>query len=167
MPEIKFGTIYWIPPRLSTWNKGHWVVVVSVDKANKKIVYEKLSSQIYKVFPNFGSFTNEFCYNCSVHSQLSNFKKYITRQAQYLNTDTVVHLNFHNYSFLKRETFFCVDWLKSDNLFDFEERVKKGDYKFVGNLFENNAQNTLVACKTSFQVDRATFAKIFQTFQLR
>ena len=119
MNNINFGDIYWVPSKLSNFPTGYWCVVLCVNIKEKKIIWQKLSSQIYKIFPNFGSFTNDACSCCSKHNKIDVYRKYLLGVSNYIDLDTVVFLNFYKYAFLKKETFFSVNWCKDDNLFDF------------------------------------------------
>jgi hypothetical protein len=70
-----------------------------------------------------------------------------------VDIDTVIFLNYKKYfdSFntLHKETYLCVENVKKDNLFDFEESINKKNYLPQGRLFGNNQKGVLVAMACS------------------
>jgi hypothetical protein len=150
IPE--FGQVYRIPrfkhndPNVA----GHWVVLLFADKNSNKIYYQTLGSRMFKIFPNFGSFKNEHCYNCSTHRHLAYYLRYKKNPRLVLDVDVIEFLNYNKYQFLFKETFLCMkDVIKNDIYFDFESKVNKGIYKCHGSLLNQNKKGTLLAMRNS------------------
>ncbi|MFH0845854.1 MAG: hypothetical protein V1851_00410 [Patescibacteria group bacterium] len=144
-----FGDIYWIPANKHPKLSMHWVVLLCIDKKNKLVFYQSLSSRVYKVFPNFGSFTNTYCPHCSINSNIKSFKKYLTKKSSYIDIDNVIFLNFNKFNFLNKETYIPLNTIEKDFYFDFKQKVLKNTYKYYGNLARNNAQSSIIALRTS------------------
>lgn len=172
-PQIRptFGNLYYIPARYSKGMKGHWAAVLGVDTNNKRIYYQNLGSGIYKVFPNFGTFTNVYCPTCSTSKYTSSFLKYKLGQARKLSVDEVVFLDYEKYRsqypkmHLNRDTFLSLKDVEVDILYDFEQRVLKGEYKSVGRLLKHNCQTALIAVRHSSKIDRYKQQVALSSFQ--
>jgi len=155
IPE--FGQVYRIP-RFKHNNlnvAGHWVVLLFANKNSNKIYYQTLGSRMFKIFPNFGSFKNEYCYNCSTHHQLSDYLRFKKNPWLVLDVDAIEFLNYKKYQFLFKETFLCMkDLIRDDIYFDFESKVNKGIYKYCGSLLNQNKKGTLLAMRNSIGISQ-------------
>lgn len=151
---MRFGEIYlfkkYAPERKLS---GHYFVVLNADQTNNAIYYQVLSSRMYKVFRNFGSWKNVGCMNCSDAS--SDFQMWKTRKINdnFLDVDTVTFLNYKKYpNLLRKETYLCLQKIKKDNLFDFQQKVSNGAYPFKGRLNVNNNKGVIISMKASMNV---------------
>jgi len=85
--------------------------------------------------------------------------KYKTSQAHYLDIDNVLFLNPEKYrrAFpnlpLNRETFVSLRTVEDENLFTFQQRVNRGDYKSAGTLFKHSGQIALIALMQSIHIE--------------
>lgn len=164
IPE--FGQVYRIP-KLKNNNPvgGHWVVLLYADKNTNKVYYQTLGSRMFKIFPNFGSFKNEHCYNCSTHRHLKEFLKYKSSSRLNLDTDSVEFLNYRKYGYLTKETFLSMKNVVPDNYFDFESKVDKGIYKCCGSLLDRNKKGALLAARHSSGLSLADTNGIFDFYK--
>jgi len=161
----KFGDIYWIPANQHPTLSNHWVVLLYIDKENKLVYIQSLSSRIYQVFPNFGSFRNIYCPNCSVDNKINSFKKYLTNKSSYVDIDNVTFLNHNKFTFLSKETYISLSTIEKDIYFDFEQKVLKNTYKHCGELARNNAQSSIIALRTSKKLNEKEVTSIVDFYK--
>lgn len=163
---MKFGDIYLLKKYSDKDLNGHYVTVLCVNLNQKQIYFQTLSSRIYKVFPNFGSFTNQHCINCSSHPNLSGWKK-VKFNHSFLDVDTVSFLNFRKYKeILNRETFICLKKINKDNQYDFESKIEKGVYQYKGNLLTNNQKSILISMNSSTELSNEEKSSVLDFYKL-
>lgn len=165
---LSFGDVYYIPQKFNPQYGQHYVVILGLDKDAKKIYLKSLSSRIYKIFPNFGSFRNLLCSFCSVDSKMPDYKKQLYGKYTPISVDEVVFLNFKKEpynKFLSKETFLALKRFEKDNLYDFESRVASGDYTYQGNLTRQNCQSAIITARESESITNPEVGNMMSFFK--
>jgi len=165
---IAFGDVFFVPQKFNPKYGGHYAVVLGLDKAQKQVYLQSLSSRMYKIFPNFGSFRNIFCSFCSADTKRSDFQKQLSGKYTPVGVDNVIFLNFKKEpykNFLSKETFVCLKRFEKDNLFDFDYRVTKGDYKYQGNFTKLNCKLAIVTARESDQITTPEMSNMLEFFK--
>jgi hypothetical protein len=164
---LKFGDIHLLrkyAPKPAL--KGHYVVVLHADTTTNIVYFQSLSSRIYNVFPNFGSWKNITCLNCSDGSP--DFQKWQLKKVggNFLDVDTITFLNYRKYpKLISRETYVCLQKVEKDNLFDFNSKIQGGIYPCKGNLLQQNKKSLLVAMTSSKQLTRQQMTEMLNFYK--
>jgi hypothetical protein len=151
--DLKFGDIIYLSSYDKTRRKGaeeHFGVILYIDPTQTKtVVYQTMTSRMYKLFPSWGFLSKDGCMHCAVYPYKSEIERHKKCPYLYLDIDTAVILNYNKYSMLNKETFMCLKNYQTENFFLFQQAIKEGRYEYRGNLFDYNKRSVIDALKVS------------------
>ncbi|MCK5320563.1 hypothetical protein KAJ61_04190 [Candidatus Parcubacteria bacterium] len=163
---LKYGNVFYIYNHKNPGIEKHWVVLLYANQDNGVVYFQTLNSGIYKVFPNFGTFKNEFCFNCSSNKKLLHrHLKYKKNPNLYLDVDLTTFLNYKKYKFLRKETFLCLKRIEKDNYFDFNYKIKNKAYKHCGKLNDCNRKSSVISIRYSDEVSKFEINNIYNFYR--
>ncbi len=162
MTKLEFGNIYFIPKHLHQ-NKqiaGHFFVLLCTLEDKNEIIYQTLSSRVWRVFPKLNLlFGANSCINCGRDYFTREDYEHHNKYGSYLSPidiDNIHFLNYNKYSFLNRETFISFGdraGIVKDNFFEFWNKISDGSYPFYGHLADFNKKSLVLTLEGSSKID--------------